>query len=828
MTEQEKIYWAVLYREWGRMYQDDVTNEKLSTLQLEADSLKLLDKASTLSLGGASIDLQPPQLPLQAIMSQVVRECKAEPKAYYLQPKAVSLKFNKPHCEAKVPFQSAKLVQAFWEALETHGRLSFETALQFLHKYAAHLPIPVPAYRDVSLYDHIKSTAGIAASLYKEKLFQDKQAAIARESSPPLCLIGGDLSGIQRYIYDIVSKNAAKNLKGRSFFLSLLVESIIEYLLDALELNSSHIVYASGGGFYILAPHYLTLPGPDGTPSPLDEVLRKVQDMIYAEYQMKFFFALDQVPVSEEILYARSAEKNISTLWTDLHQQLNAKKRRRHHENLTAEFAMYFQPSQLGGTYQRDAVTNEEFSPKEQEELELLLAQQRGAGRDVRFLTFEKDPISGNIIQENPIRQSTFLPIQLGKALRDAQVWIACKGKLKTDQLKGFQLIREGMYHYFLDKNEYQKHQSVLQQHRGKLILRTINESNFESFIYPNSRHHFGFYFYGGNKFPEDPLNPEYPRDTEQLVAQQWSGKKHTADLGFQRVGLLRMDIDNLGEIIRSGFADERKTFARFSCLSRSLDYFFKGYLNKILKPYVEKSHTAYIIYSGGDDLFLLGRWDHAIKIAGKIRKKFKQYCGHNPYLTLSGGISIHTPKFPIMLGAKLAGEQEDEAKSYRFQTGIQTWEKNAFCLFGTPLNWDQEYPLVRKLMKQLKKMLPEAGSSGDTGPKAPLREGLIHKIHQHYRAQQHQQKHGLTQKWYWTYVYDLSRIERRIPAGSNKARKAQKFIRQIKMDGVANSYDGLKLPGHYPYLRLLDLAAQWADFARRTLELKEPKHLKS
>ena len=69
-----------------------------------------------------------------------------------------------------------------------------------------------------------------------------------------LLLVGGEVAGIQDFIYDIVRKAAAKNLKGRSFYLQLLIDSLVMQLLETLDISREHIIYSSGGGFYLLAP----------------------------------------------------------------------------------------------------------------------------------------------------------------------------------------------------------------------------------------------------------------------------------------------------------------------------------------------------------------------------------------------------------------------------------------------------------------------------------------------------------------------------------------------------------------------------------------------
>ena len=67
--------------------------------------------------------------------------------------------------------------------------------------------------------------------------------------------IGGDLSGIQSFLYNISSKKAAVSLKGRSFYLQQYMESVCSSIRDAAEEGGAKIVkviYCSGGKFYIL------------------------------------------------------------------------------------------------------------------------------------------------------------------------------------------------------------------------------------------------------------------------------------------------------------------------------------------------------------------------------------------------------------------------------------------------------------------------------------------------------------------------------------------------------------------------------------------------
>ena len=107
---------------------------------------------------------------------------------------------------------------------------------------------------------------------------------------------------------------------------------------------------------------------------------------------------------------------------------------------------------------------------------------------------------------------------------------------------------------------------------------------------------------------------------------------------GIERLGILRADVDNLGQTFVGGFCNEVNqnryvTLSRTATLSRQLSLFFKLYINKILKE-PEYSLTgkqlnkrnATIVYSGGDDLFIVGAWNEIIELAIDIRKKFAQY----------------------------------------------------------------------------------------------------------------------------------------------------------------------------------------------------------
>jgi len=132
-------------------------------------------------------------------------------------------------------------------------------------------------------------------------------------------------------------------------------------------------------------------------------------------------------------------------------------------------------------------------------------------------------------------------------------------------------------------------------------------------------------------------------------------------------------------------------TLPKLSALSGALDLFFGGYLNVLVRDKAE--NDLYIIYAGGDDLFIVGAWHHLPDLAEAIRNEFKDFTGEHPDLSLSGGITLEGAKFPLYRAAERAGEAEGRAKGY---TRPDERGKDALCFLGTVVGWE-DWDLVRQ-----------------------------------------------------------------------------------------------------------------------------------
>lgn len=136
------------------------------------------------------------------------------------------------------------------------------------------------------------------------------------------------------------------------------------------------------------------------------------------------------------------------------------------------------------------------------------------------------------------------------------------------------------------------------------------------------------------------------------------------ASQGIHRLGIMRADVDNLGQAFVSGFDGKYCTLSRTATLSRQLSIFFKYYINGILE-----GRNATIVYSGGDDMFIVGAWNEVIELSMDIRNAFMKYTEDT--LTISAGIGMYVSSYPISQMALEIGEYESKSKSLEGKNAV-------------------------------------------------------------------------------------------------------------------------------------------------------------
>jgi len=586
-----------------------------------------------------------------------------------------------------------------------------------------------PTCPDISLFDFIRVATAYAVCL--EKKDNEKQTFI---------LLGGAIAGIQKYLYDIISKGAAKLLKGRSFYLQLLTDSLVERLLQRLDLSPCNVLYASGGGFYVLASNTQTVRDEfvKFSQEASNQLFEKHKTQLFIDLAMSKPFDGNQSPdaVWDELM---------TTLATTRLKRLSSS------TDLRDKFLGF---SEFGGTKERDEITNQEI--------------------------LDGEPVAR--INEQKVLQITKKQVELGRNLRQTKVVVSSSAEIAIDGVFSLQ-DAFGTTHHFPN--------AIAQANSVVGLKKALNQ--------PSGN--IPFLFYGGNDFPafntredwdDDTYYPGEPKPYDHLAQGE----------GFDRLGVLRMDVDGLGSIFSEQMASPQYplNFARYVAVSRSFDWFFKGYLNTLWGKHPGLSDRTVIIYSGGDDLFIVGRWKESLEFAKVIRKEFRRWVCGNPALSISGGMALVTGKFPLMQAAKLAEDAEDAAKKYTFKNGKA---KNAFTFLDMPLQWDIEFELVEKMKNDLVTLLRSS----------ELNKSFFGKIAMYNYGRKQQLKQGKPQRWLWTMAYDFSRFRER-----EKNERAKALIEQVMKDAFSqNRYRGEPFESNYHYLELMYLACRWAELEHRT-----------
>lgn len=204
-----------------------------------------------------------------------------------------------------------------------------------------------------------------------------------------------------------------------------------------------------------------------------------------------------------------------------------------------------------------------------------------------------------------------------------------------------------------------------------------------------------------------------------QIATKLWVGDYHTDEtltelakksLGIERIAVLRADVDNLGQAFVSGFENKEKgdyyvTISRTATFSRKLSMFFKYHINGILEKgeyflderQTERKRNIAIVYSGGDDVFLMGSWDDVLGAAIDLYHNLEKYTQNT--LHISAGYGIYPFKYPVSNMAEETGELEELSKGYSGKNAITLFEK------GNTYTWKvleekvlgEKFQLIRK-----------------------------------------------------------------------------------------------------------------------------------
>ncbi len=543
---------------------------------------------------------------------------------------------------------------------------------------------------DVSLFDHARVTAASASCLYlfyysrlqdrwDRDVFKDEITGGWEDSSQdPFLLVGGDLSGVQDFIYTISSRGALKALKGRSFFLELLTEHLVSNLLEELSLTRCNVLFTGGGHFYLLAPNT------EHAKNHVESVRRSTNDYLWDAFNGALSCCIAYVPMG------KAAFRDATRHWAALGQELETMKRRKWEKALDKVLGPAEMPHADCLTVRCEVCAREDTPLK--------------SVRDVLMCPSCREQfLFGEGLQKAAREANKLLRAKVGIAVWDK------KPQIEDDEVLAIGLgERQRFYKPFVI---YDSHNSL----PGTKWTYRLNDWDSSGYAAEGSLPLLAGIFHAG----------EF-EDLESLVERGY---------GWDRAGVLRMDVDRLGKIFSSGLPPGDRTFSRMASLSRHFSLFFKYHLNGILhldkkdgyenlvRTRVAESvrgreRLLSLVYSGGDDVFVIGHWLDVLEAAYDIEEAFSLMT-YNPNITLSAGLVFAPPHHPVYRFAKDAGEAEAKAKK---------GGRNSLTAFGHTLRWqdakDMRTMLVGEILPLLKKEQRALGT-----PVGSVSVGFLHRV---------------------------------------------------------------------------------------------------
>ena len=520
-------------------------------------------------------------------------------------------------------------------------------ALALLEKYGTFLSIS-PQIPHISFYDAVKSAAAI----------HDCPA----DKEKPFLLVSGDFSGIQEAIYTIASGGALKTLRARSFMLELLMEHIIYEIQQATDCGRYSLIFSGGGGFSLLAPNTC------GNRKTINAFINIINEWMLEQFGLQLFLAAHCAPMGEADLKGEPFKKT----WESMADEMGKQKQRKFWD--TSNFKNLFRPEMPKQLANQDAcqITHRDDLP----DCEMAPKDLPGIGR---------------------VSKLAYRLWKLGDRLTEFK----CIVRLRSleDDLESGTLIfptHGGKYaeykvvNHLPQVNNYDALWLV-----NSWDLTTYRDNKTFSFL-------FGNYVRSVAELPQAAQSlekEEYQKDHSKKMdnprgtTASFSGLAKAAQ-GSDFIGCLRMDVDNFGDIFSGELIGSG--IAAISNLSRSMNLFFKGYLNQICglelgdlakenyplnitAEYKPNGRDVSIVYAGGDDLFIVGAWDDIAELAFDINACFDAFSCYNPDIHLSGGVTLHKPKFPLYQMARIAKQAEEAAKANMWQINKT---KNSLAIF--------------------------------------------------------------------------------------------------------------------------------------------------
>lgn len=484
--------------------------------------------------------------------------------------------------------------------------------MTFMENNMSTIPCKVTGEKiyDISLYDNVKLISALSGCNYyflKEN---------SKENEDKYLLVSADISGIQNFIYTIASKGALKSLRGRSFYLEILFENIIDEILEKIGLCRANLLYSGGGHFYML------LPNTKKVRTIIEDAEVNVNQWFLETYGTGLYIEISYVTANEKSICSNDKNKN---LIGELYKEVGTKNSK--------------------GKLQRYTV----------EQLEqLMLKSENEQDEDECTICHKSFKLNEDNICEN-CSNISLLGNNLPK-IQNGEKIIVIEDYLRDNSLRIPSIdIENKIYLNYQDEKNLSKNSCIRAYSINSSDKLSKNMININAGIYSKE-----------SKEKNTLINFEELADNSRGIKR----------LGVLRADVDNLGKAFIEGFELKDEADRYKyiSLSRNSNLSHGLSKFFKLGINKICKgDFKDKrfkileydndsgDRNVAIVYAGGDDLFIVGAWNEIVELAVDINNQFKKFT--NNKMTLSAGVGIFNSKYPIEQMASQVGELEHIAK---------------------------------------------------------------------------------------------------------------------------------------------------------------------
>ncbi len=544
---------------------------------------------------------------------------------------------------------------------------------------------------DVSLYDHSKVTSAMATALWRYHYETQQTDANAVKSlktqseswqEDKILLIQGDFFGIQDFIFASggeTQKRAAKLLRGRSFYVSLLTECAALKVLDTLDLPATSQVINAAGKFMIVAPNT------KATAEKLKQLQKELNSWFlkYSYGQAGIGIAAQKASCNDFRRQTKNGDSPYRKLIKKLFAQMETIKLQRYQlcENKSAP------------------VVFEDFLDQFNNELGVCKID-------------GKSPASKYYDNEIAVSDLAYDQMKAGHWLTRRQRILITEQKLNMPSTLKIPIF--GFYICFAETEEiqgkfgkeaktgnlrrawdYSLPQSATDALWNGYARRTINA--YIPIVDENSLIEGKLEKYKGI---QESLQEDDSKTLNHIACEDKKLQQDNSWLGISALTTLKGDVDNLGNIFETGLEDI--SFSKTAALSRQLNAFFTVYLPWLCKQPDSPYKNTYTVFAGGDDFFMVGPWLSQIKLADTMRQAFQRYVSYNSEIHFSAGLSTNKPGLPITQIGEMAETALEQAKGHN-PKGLTVAPKNAVTCFNQTVFWDEFDTLVNKRLSRLK-----------------------------------------------------------------------------------------------------------------------------